>query len=292
MMLDLSRCTLLFVETRAHKITKRVIEDCLSKATFGDVLIYTDDPYEFAGLGARILLCDDFPNKKEAGQFYYSAAMAEVETDFALMLEWDAGIHDPSKWRPEFFNYDYIGAPWTVRASDPHDVGNGGFTLMSKRLGHFLCRERAQFPVCTDWDICRNQRTKLEAAGLFKWPKRDIASHFSWELGPRNPENFGFHGAFRWIDMLSQEELTIRAKLMTETPYLRSKMADIFRHNKVEWLEKEIGPEVWASYQRPSIPVPPHHRGGTVVSPGHRQYMLRLLAERQAAARINKGQRA
>ncbi len=288
-MLDLSRCTLLFVETRAHKITKRVIEDCLSKATFGDVLVYTDKPAEFNGLDARLILCKDFPNKREAGQFYYQYACAGITTDFALMLEWDAGIYDPAKWRPEFFNYDYIGAPWLVRPGDPHDVGNGGFTLMSKRLGRFLADHPKEHPVTTDWDLCRNRRAGLELAGGFKWPGHELASCFSWELGPRNPENFGFHGAFRWIDMLERDELVARAKLMTETPYLCGKMRDIFRHSTVSWLEKAIGPEAWERY-RPSIPIQP--RGGPAISPGHRQYMLRLLAERQAAARATKGLKA
>jgi hypothetical protein len=137
MLLNLKNTTLLFVETRAHEITKRVIEDCISKADFGDILIFSDQPERIPVAGARYELVPDFPNKKLAGQFYYASAMSRVETDFALMLEWDAGIFDPSKWKPEFFNYDYVGAPWVVRPGDMHDVGNGGFTLMSKGLGHY-----------------------------------------------------------------------------------------------------------------------------------------------------------
>src|ERR1039458_8310743 len=96
-MLDLSRVTLLFVETRAHAVTKRVIDDCLLKANFGDVLIYTDKPDLIPVGGARYEIVPDFPDKKEAGRFYYGEAMAKVETDFALMLEWDAGICDLRK---------------------------------------------------------------------------------------------------------------------------------------------------------------------------------------------------
>jgi hypothetical protein len=291
-MLDLSRCTLLFVETRAHKITKRVIADCLSKANFGDVLIYTDKMEEFIApelSGIRLSPVPDFPNKKEAGQFYYQYACAGIHTDFALMLEWDAGIYDPSKWKPEFFDYDYIGAPWTVRPQerDCLDVGNGGFTLMSKRLGQYLAEHPKQHPVCTDWDLCRNQRKGLEAAG-FKWPGRTLATHFSWELGERNPENFGFHGAFRWIDMLERDELVIRAKLLTETPYLRSKMHDIFRYSSADWLEKEIGAEAVARYREAN----PTVFQGNVIRPNHRVNMMRLLAERQAAAYQSRGLKA
>src|SRR6266403_1812794 len=224
-MLSLKNVTLLFVETRAHDITKRVIDDCIAKADFGDILIYSDQPERIPIPGARYEIVPDFPNKKEAGRFYYSAAMAKVSTDFALMLEWDGGIFDASKWKPEFFDYDYVGAPWnTVRHEHNRlDVGNGGFTLMSKRLGHFLCRDAGRFPVCTDWDVCRTQRIRLEQEG-FKWPGRDLASFFAWELTVRNPDHFGFHGVFNWPYVLDRDELVTRAKLMTATPYLVSKL--------------------------------------------------------------------
>jgi hypothetical protein len=246
-MLDLSRVTLLFVETRAHAITKRVINDCISKANFGDILIYTDKPDLIPVAGARYLAVPDFPNKKEAGQFYYSAAMAEVETDFALMLEWDAGIINPSNWRPEFLDYDYVGAPWNT--SDDMKVGNGGFALMSKRLGQFLCDHRTEFPVYTDWDVCRTWRRQLERAGNFKWAPYGVAQDFSWELAPRSPNSFGWHGAFHWYATLARDELVARATLLTETPYLLTKMHDIFRYDPVEWLEKEIGEEAWEKYR-------------------------------------------
>lgn len=248
-MLDLSNVTLLFVETRAHDITKRVIEDCLTKVSFKDVLIYSDQPERIQIPGARYERVHDFPNKREAGQFYYSAAMGRVETDFALMMEWDAGIFDVSKWQPQFLGYDYIGAPWNT--NDYMKVGNGGFTLMSKRLGHFLCAHRAEFPVCTDWDICRNRRPQLEKlAENFTWAPYELAQDFSWELCPRSPDTFGWHGAFHWYAMLDREEMTTRAKLMTQSNYLLSKMNDIFRYSPVDWLEEGMGAECWERYRK------------------------------------------
>jgi hypothetical protein len=257
-MLDLSRVTLLFVETRAHGITKRVIDDLTSKVNFGDILLYTDKPELIPVPGARYELVPDFPNKKLAGQFYYGKAMEKVETDFALLLEWDAGIFDETKWRPEFFNYDYIGAPW--QTTDDLKVGNGGFTLMSRNLGHFVCSHVDQFPVSTDWDFCRVQRPHYEAAG-FKWPTRDLASLFSWELGPRNPDHFGYHGAFNWPTVLPREEVVERARIMIKSPYLTLKMKDLFR--TATWLDKELTVSELAAYHaavppgyhlRPRIP--------------------------------------
>src|SRR5216684_1929777 len=112
-MLDLSRVTLVIVATRGHEICRIAVEDCLRRAVFGGVLIYTDDETRVGPLdGARYFQVPDWSNKVDAGRFYYSEAMAKVETEFGLLIEWDGGIHDATKWRQEFFEYDYIGAPW------------------------------------------------------------------------------------------------------------------------------------------------------------------------------------
>lgn len=296
-MLDLTNTTLLFVETRAHKITARVIEDCIRKADFGKIIVFTDkpeliqvptipvmrgspttgnpnDPVEVVYPAPYFIPCVDFPNKREAGEFYYARAMGAVTTDYALMLEWDGGIFNPDKWRPEFFDYDYIGAPWTVRPGDPYDVGNGGFTLMSRRLGHFIAEMRSSFPVATDVDVCRKQRVHYEAAG-FKWPKADLASLFSWELGRRNPDHFGFHGAFNWPALLSRDELVARATLMLETDYLMSKMPSLIK--EARWLLDVLpGIERYSNRYRqhvPSYPDPNHRVGVHTPSPQQRAAM-------------------
>lgn len=281
-MLDLSPITLLFVETRAHEITRRVIEDCLTKVVFGDIVVFTDKPEVFAGLPVRLLPCIDFPNKKEAGRFYYSEAMAAVTTDFALMLEWDAGIYDETKWKAEFFDYDYIGAPWVVRHGETHDVGNGGFTLISRKLGHALCDHRRDIPVYTDMDVCRFARTKLEPLG-FKWPQADLASRFAWELGPRNPEHFGYHGAFNWPTLLPRDEVIARAKIMIKSDYLALKLRDVFK--SAPWLESEMTVEEWERY----LTVVPVHtrlqpRIPGMMSAQQRQAMMLMQAQRRNTA--------
>lgn len=246
-MLDLTNTTLLFVETRAHKITARVIEDCLRKVDFGEIVVYTDKPelipapnfqirrgnvlddaFKVLTPAIRYIPCVDFPNKKLAGEFYYGKAMEAVTTDFALMLEWDGGIFDPKMWHDEFFDFDYIGAPWPDRHTNPHSVGNGGFTLMSKRLGHFIIQNTARHSVATDMDVARKHRGFYEENG-FKWPEPDLASFFSWELGPRNPDHFGYHGVFNWPALLERDELIARASLMLETEYLLSKIQPLIR---------------------------------------------------------------
>lgn len=37
-----------------------------------------------------------------------------VDTDFAMVIHADGYVVNPSSWKDEFLNYDYIGAPWPL----------------------------------------------------------------------------------------------------------------------------------------------------------------------------------
>jgi len=244
--LDLSKVTLVVVATRGHEMTRIAVRDCIQRARFGGVLIYTDAPGRVQIDGARYVEVPDWPNKVEAGKFYYTEAMAGVETPFGLLIEWDGGICDPSKWRNDFFEYDYVGAPWVI--SDNLKVGNGGFTLMSKRLGDFIYANRAEYAPCTtDWELCRTLRPRLEQAGGFRWAPVDVAADFAWELGPRSMNNFGYHGTFTWTSIIDRASLIERARAMTDDPYLLTKMYPLVRD--APWLQQAIGADAWSRYQ-------------------------------------------
>jgi hypothetical protein len=64
-----------------------------------------------------------------------------IETSHCLLIQSDGFVLFPEKWDNDWLNYDYIGAPWPYSEDayiDPfgnhHQVGNGGFCLMSKKL--------------------------------------------------------------------------------------------------------------------------------------------------------------
>lgn len=292
-MFDPNKMTLVVVGTRAHALTEIAINDMLNRADFKDVLIYTDAPEKIAIPGARYSIVPDWDNKKDAGQFYYAQAMTQVETDYGFLIEWDAGIYDRTKWQDAFLGYDYIGAPWMT--TDDHKVGNGGFTIMSKRLGHFLALNRKRFPVYTDWDVCRTQRIALEQAGGFTYAPLGLAHDFSWELiNPRSPDTFGYHGIFNWPDMLGHEETARRAVMMTEDPYLLTKMKPLVKVAH-QWLPEAIGLPAWQKYAEANGAAARVQRGQT---PAHvfRHQQARLeqirLTRELAARSVNQGQKA
>ena len=105
---------------------------------------------------------------------------------------------EPSAWTDDFLNYDYIGAPWVARALypgvDPRcRVGNGGFSLRSRRLQQVLQLAPVKYHHPEDVAICQVYRPALEALGM-KFAPLEVARKFSVELGEINGQ-FGQHGS-------------------------------------------------------------------------------------------------
>lgn len=144
-----------------------------------------------------------------------------ITTDYCLVFQSDGFPLNPQFWTEEFLSYDYIGAPWPLYLefgpSIGQQVGNGGFSLRSKRLleitktidyredryvpsaptkAHVVLRDAGDLPH-EDLIICKHERELIDAAGL-KIAPLDIARRFSFEF-PLDSEHtlkssFGFHG--------------------------------------------------------------------------------------------------
>ena len=135
--------------------------------------------------------------QSESGKFFHSMNKFCIErlhlafqTDFVLTVQFDGRILNPKAWMNDFFNYDYIGAPWGDKV-----VGNGGFSLRSRKLCEFVAKHYAEeynknyFKwVCKnplgneDLFICRICKSELERNG-FKFAPYGVAIKFSVEHG-------------------------------------------------------------------------------------------------------------
>lgn len=122
-----------------------------------------------------------------------------VEARFCLSIHWDGFIIRPEKWNPRFLDYDYIGAPWPPEWKDRNvRVGNGGFSLRSKRL--LELGKDLDFSQSTsgleDNFLCIEQRDFLLSKGI-KYAPPEIAVQFSWENPVPEGQRanaFGIHG--------------------------------------------------------------------------------------------------
>lgn len=140
--------------------------------------------------------------KYEFNRFCLSEITNEFNTDFVLLVQFDGRIIYPNAWQEQFYNYDYIGAPWKDGC-----VGNGGFSLRSHRLCEFVSKhlygnwieQYAQLIgndtiANEDSYLCRQCKSPLEQAG-FTFATQKVASQFSVEHGPYSGQ-FGAHHSF------------------------------------------------------------------------------------------------
>ena len=124
-----------------------------------------------------------------------------INTDFVLVFQSDGFIINPSGWTEDYLNYDYVGAPWWY--GDNNNVGNGGFSLRSKKLLDILSNDdHIKETDPEDHNICRVYGNYLKHTAI-KFAHADLASNFSVESGEFNSQ-FGFHGKWHLQGYINQ----------------------------------------------------------------------------------------
>ena len=183
--------------------TIRALQHCLEQVNFADCLLLTDACVE-PGAGIRTKAIPRLSSGREYSEFMLTQLVEFIETPHCLAVQWDGFVLDAERWDPAFVDFDYIGAPWP-QFDDGHDVGNGGFSLRSRRLLE-ACRDPAFFighP--EDVAIGRANRTMLEERYGIRFADRDVAERFSFERTQPQEGTFGFHGIFNMIPALGAD---------------------------------------------------------------------------------------
>lgn len=192
--LPLPQVTLCAVSSVNVKATVRALEASLAQIDVAAALLLTDSPVEPDHLGIRVVPIAPITSAHAYSDFLLTQLVDHVATSHCLVIQWDGHVLDATRWQPEFLDYDYIGASWP-QFSDGHDVGNGGFSLRSRRLMQ-LCRDpafRRDHP--EDVAIGRTNRSWLEEQGM-RFAPRVLANRFSAERAGDVTTSFGYHGAW------------------------------------------------------------------------------------------------
>jgi hypothetical protein len=199
-MLELPQVTLCAVDTRSPQLALRALGHSQQGIRFGRTLLLTDAD-SAAGL--------DWPREIEWGKieritstsgyssFMLSGLLDWVETSHALIVQWDGFVLDPARWEAGFLDTDYLGAPWH-KASQGYVVGNGGFSLRSRRLLLALQDASVAAQLHHPEDICIAQtlRPWLEREHGAVFGNTAQATRFAYEGEPPAAPTFGFHGLF------------------------------------------------------------------------------------------------
>jgi hypothetical protein len=201
--LALPQVTLVAVTSVNVAATVAALEASMAEIDFGAAKLLTDRKPDRLPRGLQAVAVPPMLSARAYSDFVLSELVNHVATSHALLVQWDGHVIDARRWRPEFLAYDYVGASWPQFA-DGHDVGNGGFSLRSRRLMD-ACRApgfRPSHP--EDLAIGRDNRAMLEECGL-RFAPRALADAFSAERAGNPAVSFGFHGVWLMPRLLGRE---------------------------------------------------------------------------------------
>ncbi|MBS1772044.1 MAG: glycosyltransferase family 2 protein [Bacteroidetes bacterium] len=126
----------------------------------------------------------------------------QFDTSHVLTIQPDAYIVNWRKWEDDWLKWDYIGATWGYK--DNKNVGNGGFSLRSKKLCSILSELNIPSNLMHPHDhhICRSYRNMLENDYGIRFATEEVANNFSIEAygssifsgGNDYSGQFGFKG--------------------------------------------------------------------------------------------------
>jgi hypothetical protein len=183
-------------------LAARALQISAAQCRFGEVKLLTSTGYRAAGIETVAIPAID--SAKAYSTFVVQSLRRHVKTDFVLVMQWDGYVISPAAWTAEFLDCDYIGARWLPEhiGSDSlqrqYDVGNGGFSLRSRKLMDTLATLCAGLPADQlhpeDAVICRALRPMLEQQAHVRFAPGALAERFSFEHVITAQQTFGFHG--------------------------------------------------------------------------------------------------
>lgn len=176
----------------------------MTEVSFGACKLLTDAHPDQLPVGIELVSITPLTSAGAYSDFMLRNLGDYIATSHCLVIQWDGHVIDASRWMPEFLAYDYVGASWP-QFSDGQDVGNGGFSLRSRRLIQACRKNGFQHSHPEDVAIGRRNRAWLESQGM-RFAPRALADHFSAERAgdPRN--SFGYHGVWHMPRVLGREQ--------------------------------------------------------------------------------------
>ncbi len=223
-MTKLNDVTLVCISSVMIRESLMSLRYCMNQMEFGSVKFITHETSIPAQQGISVEKCRYLSTSEAYSHFVIFDLHRYIDTKYCLIVQHDGFIVDPDMWDDNFYNYDYIGAPWPYAKNnflDPfgnmHRVGNGGFSLRSKKLlevsnheyipcvstthGDFYKHNGSGY-FAEDYNICVHNAHIYEKYGCVFAPY-EVACKFSRECTVDlnlQKKTFGVHGPMRiWL---------------------------------------------------------------------------------------------
>ena len=180
------------------------LRSSMDQVLFGEVLLFAHEPPSELPGSIRFVRIPRLTSSRDYSEFMLGPIADHIRLPYCLVTQWDGFVVDAGAWDAAFLDYDYVGAPWP-QFGDGHDVGNGGFSLRSKRLLEACRDERFVHAHPEDVAIGRVNRDLLERSHGIRFADRTAAARFSFERTTPPGPTFGFHGIFNMIRLFGAD---------------------------------------------------------------------------------------
>lgn len=207
-MINLPNLTVVMTDGAYNLLSRLALDSVLAHINPARILIY--GPHNFGPPGAYHVPAQ-IQSEIDALRLLQYSVPRDLTTSHYFYLQWDSAVINPDLFDHAFLNYDYIGAPWPWHLF--HDVGNGGFSIRSRRLAQAV--SGFPFEPREDEYICRTHRGFLEAGFSIRFAPAPLAARFSVEHPmPNHPPSYGYHGLWNFAKFHSENDLLYRLNLL------------------------------------------------------------------------------
>ena len=226
--------TIVAIDSLNHNLTSLALDKTREIFPLAEVIVFGD--YNFYNYGTFVKV-NKF-SQPQHSKICLHDVYDVVDTNWALFIQYDGFPLREELWLDEFLNYDYIGSPMGA----PAIVGNGGFSLRSKKLLN-LTKFIPQGRIPNDWLedqlICDKYRPWLEKHGV-KFAPISLAQRWGTQsiMYNEQPGSFGFHSPGLIAAMCGQE-FTIKWLHNTTDSIFKNKNIYIIPYHLWLWQEYE-----------------------------------------------------
>jgi ADP-heptose:LPS heptosyltransferase len=193
-MIELPDITVIIADTKNYGRAAYAIVKTLEQIKPARTIWLTDIDYKHPDV--EVVKIPPINGKADYSRVMVKELTKYFDTPYCLTIQHDGYAICGDAWNDEFYNFDFIGAPWLY--PDPErNMGNDGFSLKSKKLCDALANDSfIEIVEPCDEIIGRLYRRYLEQKYDIKYAPEEVADKFSFELRTPICKTLGFHGYF------------------------------------------------------------------------------------------------
>jgi len=216
-MRELPGVTLACVDTLNHGLALRALGHSQRGLRFARALFLTDSVPGNVDVpaGIDVAIIAPLASRDDYSRFVLKSLAHHVDTPHVLLIQWDGYVVNPAAFEASFLECDYIGAKW-FWFDDGMRVGNGGFSLRSRKLLAALQDPRIELTEAEDITIGRAYRPLLEREHGIRYASEALADRFAFEAAYPVGLPLGFHGLYNFCRVVPPAELAVLATTFSD----------------------------------------------------------------------------